>query len=178
MVIPPKSPRWTTTPLPISGLSERELNNPEGIGYDLRVEEVFVSSGRGHLGNTVRETPSVQSLGTLSRDGQKLIALKGGEYYLVKTVETVQFGLDMGGLIFPRSTLFRSGVLLQSSVVPPGYVGTLTFGLAIWSPAGFDIELGARFAHMVIVEVGQGASLYGGQWNGGRVTTESSEEQK
>jgi deoxycytidine triphosphate deaminase len=177
MIIPPQSPIWKTTRLPISGLADRELKNPEGVGFDLRVGELYTTSGRGHLGTVVRETASIESLGSFAAEGPKKIRLEGGKYYLAKTIEEVHFESNMGGIIFPRSTLFRSGVLLQSSVVPAGYSGSLTFGLAVWASEGFDIELGARFSHLVIVDVGKGASLYEGQWNGGRVST-TSEEQK
>jgi len=178
MIIPPNSPRWSTESRPIEGLSQREIETPEGLGYDLRVSEIFELNGRGHLGVTLRNTPDTISLGRLSSDGEKSISLESGKCYLVQTLETVSFSALVGGLIFPRSTLFRSGVLLQSSVVPSGYVGPLTFGLAVLSSAGFEIELGARFAHLVVVEVGDGATMYEGQWNGGRVSAITPEVQK
>lgn len=178
MIIPPNSKRWNSEKRPIDGLSKREIETPEGMGYDLRLAEIFELEGRGHLGVTLRNTPISRSLGRLSEEGPKCISLQGGKYYLVQTVETVAFSAGIGGLIFPRSTLFRSGVLLQSSVVPAGYAGPLTLGLAVWSGEGFDIELGARFAHLVIEDVGEGATNYEGQWNGGRVTTANPEVQK
>lgn len=178
MIIPPNSPLWDNQSRPVSGLSQREIDTPEGLGYDLRVSEIFELSGHGHLGVTIRSTPEAKSLGCLSSDGERKIALQSGRYYLARTVETVSFTASMGGLIFPRSTLFRSGVLLQSSVVPSGYVGPLTFGLAVWTGDGFQLELGARFAHLVVVAVGDGATNYAGQWNGGRVFAEMPEVQK
>lgn len=177
MIIPPNSSRWSPSNRPIEGLSQREIDTPEGLGYDLRVSEIFELNGRGHLGVNLRNTPAATSLGCLTADGEKSIALESGKYYLVQTVETVSFPTSVGGLIFPRSTLFRSGVLLQSSVVPSGYIGALTFGLAVWSTAGFEIELGARFAHLVMVEVSDGATEYEGQWNGGRISAVTPEVQ-
>lgn len=178
MIIPPNSPTWNVQSRPLSGLSQREIETPEGIGYDLRVSEIYEIHGQGHLGNNLRSTPTTKSLGVFSKDGEKIITLQPGKYYLVQTIETVSFPSTMGGLIFPRSTLFRSGVLMQSSVVPSGYVGALTFGLAVWATEGFQLELGARFAHLVMVEVGDGATPYSGQWNGGRVSAVTPEIQK
>ncbi len=178
MIIPPNSPIWKTQNRPLNGLSQREIETPEGIGYDLRVSEIYETVGQGHLGNQLRSTPEAKSVGCLASDGERPITLKSGKYYLVQTVETVSFPPTLGGLIFPRSTLFRSGVLLQSSVVPGGYVGPLTFGLAVWANEGFQLELGARFAHLVVVEVGDGATPYAGQWNGGRVSAITPEVQK
>jgi deoxycytidine triphosphate deaminase len=178
MIIPPNSPRWNSESRPLDGLSQREIETPEGLGYDLRVSEIFELIGRGYLGVTHRNTPNTRSLGCFTTDGEKHIALEAGKYYLAQTVETVSFSPQMGGLIFPRSTLFRSGVILQSSIVPSGYVGPLTFGLAVWAGEGFEIELGARFAHLVVVAVGEGATAYEGQWNGGRVSVGKPEVQK
>ena len=41
----------------IANLSERELKNPEGAGFDLRIGELYEISGEGFLGVTERETP-------------------------------------------------------------------------------------------------------------------------
>ena len=42
----------------VEGLSEREIKNPEGAGFDLRLGEVFKIEGEGFLGVSERETPS------------------------------------------------------------------------------------------------------------------------
>ena len=41
----------------IENLSDRELQNPEGIGLDLRIGKVFRIGGKAFLGVTERETP-------------------------------------------------------------------------------------------------------------------------
>ena len=109
-------------------------------------------------------------------DGNFLLVADG--WYLVTTVETMKLPLGLAGTIFPRSTLFRSGVALHSSVVPPGYEGPLVFGLNVVVKEGFLIERFARFCHLVLYSVEQGATNYRGQWQHGRVVQPRSETQK
>ena len=46
----------------VENLSERELTNPEGTGFDLRLGEVFKISGKAFLGETHRQTPDIESI--------------------------------------------------------------------------------------------------------------------
>ena len=46
----------------VENLSERELTNPEGAGFDIRLGEVFKISGKGFLGIDERQTPKEMSL--------------------------------------------------------------------------------------------------------------------
>ena len=43
----------------VENLSERELTNPEGAGFDLRLGEVYKISGKAFLGVTERHTAEV-----------------------------------------------------------------------------------------------------------------------
>ena len=44
----------------VENLSERELTNPEGAGFDLRLDEVYSISGSAFLGETHRKTPDIK----------------------------------------------------------------------------------------------------------------------
>ncbi len=44
----------------VENLSERELTNPEGAGFDLRLGEVYKISGDAFLGETERKTPDIE----------------------------------------------------------------------------------------------------------------------
>lgn len=44
----------------VTGLSERELNTPEGAGFDLRLGEVWEVKGQGFLGVEERETAKLK----------------------------------------------------------------------------------------------------------------------
>ena len=79
--------------------------------------------------------------------------------------------------ITPRSTTYRSGLMIRAGNVPPGYCGGLTFGLANAGPVTVEIEMGARFMHIQFSEVSGGGNMYRGQWQGGRVTTTKKEKQ-
>jgi dUTP pyrophosphatase len=105
------------------------------------------------------------------------VVLLSGEYYLVKIIEEITLDEDMLGVFHPRSTLFRSGVVLETGVHPPGYSGAPTFGIHVAGPYPFKLELGSRIAHINIFRIEGKSSLYRGQWQGGRVTTDKKETQ-
>ncbi|MDP1845403.1 MAG: hypothetical protein Q8L09_01495, partial [Candidatus Moranbacteria bacterium] len=94
----------------VENLSERELENPEGSGFDLRMGEVFELEGYGYLGLEERETP--KSTLVAKYDPKKITSyiFEPGGYYLIKTIEKVNLPIDIAGIIFPRTTLFRSGL--------------------------------------------------------------------
>jgi deoxycytidine triphosphate deaminase len=161
----------------IKNLSERELQTPEGAGFDLRVDEVYQVVSGGYLGIEQRETSQVKLLGSYTKQGALELSLLPGEYYLAKLLEEITLDDDMVGFFHPRSTLFRSGVVLETGVHPPGYSGSPTFGLFVGGRYPFVLQLGARVAHFNILRVVGGSSRYKGQWQGGRVATEKRETQ-
>jgi len=164
----------------VDGLCERELKNPEGAGFDLRLEEVYEIEGAGFLGIEERDTPKITMLAknNPSEDEDKnFYVFKPGEYYLVKTTEKVNLPTTLSGVIFPRTTLFRSGLALFNGVVQPGYSGELTFGLSNMGKSNIKISFGARIVHITFHEVLGEGNQYRGQWQGGRVATEGVETQ-
>jgi len=163
----------------VENLSERELTNPEGAGFDIRLGEVFkLKKGKGNfLGVTERKTPDVKSLEVYKKGKEKFFNFKAGEYYLVKTIESVNLPKELGGYVYSRSTLFRSGLLLAVTQIAPGYEGPLTFGLYNVGKLDIKIALGARIAHVQFEKVDGGGSMYRGQWKGGRVSATKKEKQ-
>ncbi len=172
----------------IENLAERELD-PEGTGFDLRAGEIFRLKSGGFLGVTERKTSEVELVNKVSETSKK-ITLNPGEYFLVKTMEKVnlpseKIAISIGSEpvylmadVYPRSTLQRCGVYLLTTKTDPGYSGELTFGLINLGPFPFELELGSRIANLVFHEVyGELSRAYGGQWKGGRVTTERKETQ-
>jgi deoxycytidine triphosphate deaminase len=173
----------------IEGLSEREEKNPEGVGFDLRLAEVFTISGEGFLGVTERKTPTETSVASAER-GDKEVTIKPGEYVLVKTMEKVnlppeKIEIEEGEKprlvmtrVHPRSTLHRAGIYFMATKVDPGYSGPLVFALANLSKSPFRIEIGARFANVTFEQVvGDISRAYEGQWQGGRVSANKKEKQ-
>jgi deoxycytidine triphosphate deaminase len=161
----------------VSNLSERELKNPEGAGFDLRIGELYEVSGQGFLGVTERETPDM-TLAAKYEEGKIVEAqLKPHTYYLLKTLEDVNMPENLLAIMTPRSTLFRSGVYIFGGQVPPGYQGGLNMGIYNYRDEDFRLQMGARVVHIMFFEVKGEGNMYRGQWQGGRVTTEQKETQ-
>lgn len=160
----------------IENLSQRELENPEGAGFDLRVGELFKIKGKGFLGVEERNTPEVELIA--SHNGKKKsYTVKPGEFLLMRTIESVNMPDNLTAHNFPRSTLFRSGLYLSATQVSPGYKGQLVFGIKNLGTAPVKVEMGARVSHIQFFEVIGGGIRYKGQWQGGRVSTRKRERQ-
>jgi deoxycytidine triphosphate deaminase len=161
----------------VEGLCERELNNPEGCGFDLQLGEVYEISGDGYLGLEERETPEAKLVAKFDEKKVSSFMFAPGKYYLIKTIEKVNLPLDLMAVIFPRTTLFRSGLALFNGQVAPGYCGELTFGLANLGGQNIKVDMGSRVVHITFHEVLGEGNEYRGQWKGGRVSTDGKEVQ-
>jgi len=160
----------------VENLDKRELQNPEGAGFDLRLGEVYRIFGDAFLGVEERQTPKIELVAKYDPEKRQSITIKPGEYFLVTTIEKVNLPLDICATFIPRTTTFRSGLYLRTGIAQPGYCGKLTFGLKNEGPVAVTLELGCRFVFAVFHQV-EGATSYRGQWQGGRVTTEKKEKQ-
>lgn len=161
----------------VEHLSERELTNPEGTGFDLRLGEVFKISGDAFLGETHRKTPDIESVMVYDEKKPQSIKIKPGDFFLVKTIEKINLPLNLSAVILPRTTTFRSGLFIRTGPIQPGYSGELTFGLKNEGPVTVEIEMGARFVHLIFHEIKGEGSKYRGQWQGGRVSATKKEKQ-
>lgn len=161
----------------VENLCERELANPEGAGYDLRLGEVFELKGEGFLGIEERNTPQTISIAKFNSSKEENFTFEAGKYYLIKTIEKVNLPIDISGIIFSRTTLFRSGLALFNGIVQPGYCGELTFGICNLGRSNIKVSLGARVVHITFHEVSGAGNAYRGQWQGGRVSTAGKEKQ-
>ncbi|MBI2613226.1 MAG: 2'-deoxycytidine 5'-triphosphate deaminase [Candidatus Levybacteria bacterium] len=173
----------------VEGLSERELTNPEGAGFDLRLGEVYSISGNAFLGETHRKTADIKLVAQyrhIKKISDRIkksdiktqkIEIKPGDFFLVKTIESVNMPQNLTASITPRSTTYRSGLFLRTGNVQPGYCGGLIFGLKNEGPITVEIEMGARFVHIQFSQVKGGGNMYRGQWQGGRVTARKKEKQ-
>jgi len=159
----------------VENLCQRELENPEGAGFDFRLGEVYELKGKSFLGVEERKTPEVKLLAKFPED--KYFVFKPGKYYLMKTIEKVNTPENILILFRPRTTIFRSGMMIFTGNVSPGYCGELTFGIVNLGSVEVKIELGARVVHAMFFEVRGKTHLYRGQWQGGRVTTKKKEKQ-
>jgi deoxycytidine triphosphate deaminase len=162
----------------VENLCQREMNNPEGAGFDLRLGEIYELEGPGFLGLEERDTPKIKLIGNYDpTKPENFFIFKPGQYYLIKTLEKVNLPVDLSGIIFPRTTMFRSGLGLFNGVVQPGYSGELTFGLCNLGRSDIKVSFGARVVHITFQEVLGAGNRYRGQWQGGRVATQGKEKQ-
>ena len=177
----------------IEGLSERELNNPEGSGIDLRAGQVHKIIGDSLLAadgtNRERYSSKTELIGDIEKDGNKTIVMKPGEYLLVTTIEVVHSPSEKikyddffpnGYIIpkvWPRSSLQRGGVSFHATKTDPGYKGKLTFGIKNQGTQDFTFEIGARMFNIEYEPViGDIKRAYSGQHQGGRVTSQGEKE--
>lgn len=161
----------------VEGLCERELNSPEGAGFDLRLGGVYALSGAGFLGVERRKTPDAKLLASYGDCDKTNFVFKPQSYHLIKTVEKVNTPKDLLILFRPRTTIFRSGLMIFTGNASPGYCGELTFGMANLGQGDIEIEMGARVVHAMFYRIQGEANVYKGQWQGGRVATEDMETQ-
>ena len=161
----------------VENLAERELTNPEGAGFDLRLGEVYKIEGTAFLGEIERKTPNIKLVQKYKNGEKRKIKINPGDFYLATTIETVSTPQNLTINFKPRTTTFRSGLFLRTGNVAPGYCGKLTFAIKNEGPIIVEIEMGARIVHAQFEEVKGGGSLYRGQWQGGRVTTKKKEKQ-
>lgn len=179
----------------LENLGDRDLNNPEGVGRDLRLGAIFkISEGGafiesdGAAGQGKRKGVKTETLaefkqslpsedGKPDSDAQEDVVIKPGEYYLVQTVESVNTPQDLMPMIYPRTSLFRAGLVLINSKIDPGYNGVITMGLTNLSPFDVTLQMGARICNMVFYKIEGETVNYRGQHQGGRVTPEEEEQQ-
>lgn len=162
----------------VENLSERELTNPEGAGFDVRVGKFYkLKKSKSFLGISDRKTPDIKQIKESKKGKNLFYRLKPGDYVLVETMEKVNLPHDIAAYPYSRSTLFRSGVSFFSNQVAPGYQGPLIFGLKNEGAVPFELGIGARFAHVQFEYVDGGGSRYRGQWQGGRVAALKKEKQ-
>lgn len=161
----------------VENLSERELKNPEGAGFDIRIGELYEVSGQGFLGIEERETPEIKLVAKYDKKKKKKVSLKPRTYYLMKTIEKLNLPENLLALFTPRSTLYRSGIYIFGGQSAPGYKGELTTGIYNFRNENFELEMGSRVLHLMFFEVKGKSNLYRGQWQGGRITTRKKEKQ-
>lgn len=161
----------------VEGLCERELTNPEGSGFDLRLGKVSKISGKGFLGIDERNSADSKLIAEYNPEKKKSIIIKPGESYLMTTLEKVNLPQSLTAKTWMRSTLYRSGIIMSAGNVAPGYQGELTFLFYNAGKAKMEIELGARYVHIIFWQVSGRTNIYRGQWQGGRVTTKKREKQ-
>ncbi len=137
----------------IENLGSRDLDNPEGVGIDLRLGSVHkIIKGGAFIeadGDVLGKRKGVET----KQINKDWIVVKPGEYYLVQTIESINAPLDLMPVVHVRTSLFRAGLLLLNSKTDPGYCGKLTMGLTNLSPFPVKLQMGARICNIVFHKI-------------------------
>ena len=168
----------------IENLSRRELNQPEGVGIDLRLGAVYkiISGGAfieaDHekiLGK--RKGVKTQLIAEYKKGKIKEVTIEPGEYYLVKTIEIVNTPVDLMPIVYGRTSLSKCGLFLFATKTDPGFRGFFTFGLYNFSKFPVRFQLGARICNIIFHTIEGETVKYRGQHQGGRISIEEEERQ-
>lgn len=170
----------------VENLGSRELENPEGVGIDFRLGALFQitkggafieADGEAGLGRRKGVQTKEMAAFKPGEKTQKTVSIKPGQYYLAQTFETVNTPHDLMPVVYPRTSLFRAGILMLNSKTDPGYKGKLTFGMVNLSPFPVKLQMGARICNMVFFKIDGETVAYRGQHQGGRVSPSKVEQQ-
>jgi dUTP pyrophosphatase len=110
-------------------LSSKHQMQPCGIDLSLKRVLGWKSAGVIDFDNVYRKTSATaeipfQKAAPLQSQGEESLHLAPGAY-LIKFNETVDTPLDAMGQLFVRSSLFRSGALVNAGVMDAGYQGAI-----------------------------------------------------
>ncbi len=141
-----------------------DQKNVQPAGIDLRVKRIFKVKGKAFLRKGKRKMPKIEKVFEKGR-----VVLKKNEFVLIETEEKVKMGKNFAGIILPRSSLSRSGIALLTSFIDPGFNGSLVVGMKNLGNLDFEIEIGARFAQLILFEVKGCSKGYRGRYQGGKV---------
>ena len=91
--------------------------------------------------------------------------LRPAEQRLIATLERVELGQDLAGVLHIRSSLAREGILASLALVDPGFKGQLTISLFNSSRNVVQLRAGERFVQLTLVKLGrQAATKYEGRY--------------
>ena len=134
------------------------------VGIDLTLNYAVMPVARATVDfdNKYREIASHKKIGLSSSiyENLRVFPLYAKNSYILYTNEIVKMDRKHFAIAYPRSTLTRSGVVLSSAVVDPGYVGTLHF--SIYTPVDLYLAKNARIAQLIIYELDDDAPEYEG----------------
>lgn len=134
----------------VGGMIDPDLQiQPNGVDLTLMTVERIVDAGAVDFDNSNRK---ISSSVKLSFDESGWIELKQGVYKIIFN-EWVDIPLDCMAIAFPRSSLLRCGVTIETAVWDSGYSGRSEALLLVMNPAGFRVKRGARLLQMVFLKL-------------------------
>ena len=134
-------------------------------GVDLTLDEVEVFSSPFVLDNEKTELAEVKELS----HSEGKYNLKPGAYKITYS-ELVSIPTDAIGLVFPRSSLLRSGLTVCTAVWDPGYRGRGSGLLLVFNPFGAFLQKGCRIAQLIVIRTAKKPDFtYKGQYQNERI---------
>lgn len=123
------------------------------FGYDLRLgSEVLIFSNANcgvvdpkefDTNNVVKITP---------KDGENFIIIPPNSFALAESLETVKMPQDVLGVLFTKSTYARCGLICHTTIIEPGFEGTITLELSNTTPLPMKVYIDEGVTQMVFLE--------------------------
>lgn len=131
-------------------------------GVDLRVEKISDFVNNGTIKSDQNDV-TVPAKHEVQKEKDGVYSLGRGVYEL-RYKEKISIPTATVGLVLPRSSLMRCGVMVNTALWDQGYSG---IGMGLLQVGnGIDIEPGARVAQMVFISADDGNDSYDGQYQG------------
>jgi len=146
----------------LSGIKEKQINP---VSVELHVERIEVIKETLPLIEFEKTfTPKYEELITYKKDGKEYYYLSPYRSYLVTLAPRVKMLSNCFGILLPRSSLQRCGIIAQGTLVDPNYEGNLK--VLLYPVIQVKIEKNARLFHLVVLcKENNFSKLYEGQWN-------------
>jgi dUTP pyrophosphatase len=145
-------------------LQTTHQQQPCGIDLTLRRISAWSSPAVIDFDNSHRQAAKT-SLLPFPDNGNEGIKLEPGTY-LIDFNETVRIPRNCMGSVFPRSSLWRSGVSVVAGVVDAGYEGAMGAMMQVQNPCGVVLHRNARLAQIVVEELAETVDGYKGVYQG------------
>lgn len=146
-------------------LSASSQTQPCGVDLTLKSVMRWNSPGTIDFDNTNRKVADTSSAPFQRNESGSFWDLSTGSY-LVEFNETVDMPLDAMGQVFARSSLWRSGAVIQAGVMDSGYAGAVGAMLQVVNPHGLRLIKVAKLAQMVFHRMSERVEGYSGAYQG------------
>lgn len=139
--------------------SVAQQQQPCGVDLTLRQVSEWTSASTLDFDNTKRRAAKTSALHFDSTS--QTIKLNPGAY-MIDFNETVHIPRDCMATVFPRSSLWRSGVGVSAGVVDAGYEGAMGALMDVKNPNGIVLYRDARLAQIVFERMEETVEGYSG----------------
>lgn len=136
-----------------------QQQQPCGVDLTLRRVSAWTSAATIDFDNTKRHAARTSAMPF--DNTRHTITLQPGAY-LIDFNETVHVPRNCMATVFPRSSLWRSGVGISAGVVDAGYEGAMGALMEVKNPNGVVLHRDAKLAQIVFEKMGEMVEGYSG----------------